>query len=281
MESETTERRLRLQVGHQYFLEGGEIVTIVDCLFNEVSIFEISFDMYLGDNGVRYFFNGTAEDPDGADLFREVGPLRLHEDVVYKTRAGESVRITDVSTDPKDVYPALGEHGGYTDWYTIDGQYLVDEPGPRDLVEVVDDPFEVLSDPPDDSDLEDPFGIFNLGEDGYGQYHAETVGPTEWDKLRHTFETTVDECLGIMQDKNHDYTSGSQDVLANFRTSEAIDIPLAKGILLRMLDKIKRVQTFAEHGDLKVVGEGFEDACNDLINYAILLKHWKVLEELE
>ena len=38
-----------------------------------------------------------------------------------------------------------------------------------------------------------------------------------------------------------------------------------------MLDKMKRLATFAHAGELKVENEGVRDACLDLLNYSILL----------
>jgi hypothetical protein len=53
--------------------------------------------------------------------------------------------------------------------------------------------------------------------------------------------------------------------------SEALGVPAAVGILLRMSDKMQRIRTFAERGELKVDGEGLEDACLDMINYSVLV----------
>jgi len=85
-------------------------------------------------------------------------------------------------------------------------------------------------------------------------------------------DETAKTCRDICKAKNHDYTNGSGDPFANFRTSEVVGIPLQIGILLRMLDKMKRIQTFVEKGELMVEGESYEDACHDLINYAFLIK---------
>lgn len=74
----------------------------------------------------------------------------------------------------------------------------------------------------------------------------------------------------IMIAKNHDYTSGSGDPFANFRASEAIGVKPELALLVRMLDKLKRMQTFAEQGQLKVKDESVQDAVIDIINYAVL-----------
>ena len=92
------------------------------------------------------------------------------------------------------------------------------------------------------------------------------------DELLQHFEDTMKACHKIMVAKNHDYAGkDSQDVLANFRSAKVINIDVGKGILLRVLDKIKRLETFIDAGELKVKGEGAQDAIQDVINYMILL----------
>jgi hypothetical protein len=83
-----------------------------------------------------------------------------------------------------------------------------------------------------------------------------------------------------MSRKNHDYTSGSGDPYANFRTAEQLGVHPAVGIMLRMGDKMQRIRTFAERGELKVDGEGLEDAVVDCINYAVLA-YGLLLEDAE
>jgi hypothetical protein len=46
----------------------------------------------------------------------------------------------------------------------------------------------------------------------------------------------------------------------------------ATGILLRVMDKIQRIKSFIEKNKLEVQGESFEDACDDIINYMVLIK---------
>ena len=84
-------------------------------------------------------------------------------------------------------------------------------------------------------------------------------------------EELCEKSRAIMEAKNHDYTSGSGDPFANFRATEAIGVKAELGILIRVLDKMQRLRTFAEQGKLLVPGEGAEDAVTDVINYMILL----------
>lgn len=80
----------------------------------------------------------------------------------------------------------------------------------------------------------------------------------------------VTEAIYLMNRKNHDYTSGSGDPYANFRTASSFGIHPAVGIVLRIGDKLQRIRTFAERGELQVDGEGLRDAVLDVINYSIL-----------
>lgn len=95
---------------------------------------------------------------------------------------------------------------------------------------------------------------------------------TPSERLLALFDGTVEKCRSIMVKKNHDYTSGSTDPLANFRTAEILGVDAGKGILIRSLDKFKRIQTFIERDNLAVDGESVEDAIEDVINYMVLLK---------
>lgn len=91
-------------------------------------------------------------------------------------------------------------------------------------------------------------------------------------ELEALHKQTSEHTRAIMRDKNHDYTDGSTDPFANFRAAELLDIDPVNGILLRMLDKVMRLKTFTNKGALHVAGESALDACDDIVNYAILIK---------
>ena len=77
-----------------------------------------------------------------------------------------------------------------------------------------------------------------------------------------------------MERKNSDYCGGktSTDALANFKTATALGLHPVTGLLLRMQDKLMRIKSFVNDGELRVTGETVEDACDDLVNYSILCK---------
>lgn len=91
------------------------------------------------------------------------------------------------------------------------------------------------------------------------------------DELFALHTSTTAACLEVMKKKNHDYTSGGS-VFANFKDSSILGIPPVMGILLRCIDKFKRIQTFCNGAQLAVEGEGVLDAIDDVINYMILAK---------
>jgi hypothetical protein len=91
------------------------------------------------------------------------------------------------------------------------------------------------------------------------------------DELFKLHEDTAKYTLEVMKKKNHDYTSGGS-VFANFKDSSILGIHPVLGIMLRCIDKFKRIQTFCIKGGLAVEGEGVLDAIDDVINYMILAK---------
>lgn len=90
---------------------------------------------------------------------------------------------------------------------------------------------------------------------------------------------TTDKCYKIFKAKNSDYACESDDALSNFRTSEVVGVPAPLGVLVRVMDKVQRIRSFATKGELQVKGESVDDAIEDIINYMILLKG--VIKDLE
>jgi len=52
---------------------------------------------------------------------------------------------------------------------------------------------------------------------------------------------------------------------------EILGITTEQGFLTRMMDKMKRIASFAEKGELQVKDESVTDTLRDLANYACLL----------
>jgi hypothetical protein len=82
----------------------------------------------------------------------------------------------------------------------------------------------------------------------------------------------------LMEKKNQDY-GADEDPFRNFRMSKLLKIKPEFGVLLRMQDKMARLVSFLERGDLKVKDESVEDSVIDLINYAVIL--YGLIQEAE
>ena len=99
----------------------------------------------------------------------------------------------------------------------------------------------------------------------------DTPGAMPLEELLELHKSTTDRCREVMKAKNHDYTCAG-GVFDNFKASEMIGVHPVLGILMRTMDKFKRIQTFITKGKLAVEGEGVLDAIDDSINYLILVK---------
>lgn len=68
-----------------------------------------------------------------------------------------------------------------------------------------------------------------------------------------------------MEKKNQDY-GANHDPFRNFREFGLL------GILVRLSDKLARIRTFTERGELSVKDESVTDTIRDGINYLILFE---------
>lgn len=96
-------------------------------------------------------------------------------------------------------------------------------------------------------------------------------GPMSLTELLKLHKDTTDACREVMRKKNHDYTCAG-GVFDNFKASTVLGVHPVIGILMRTMDKFKRIQTFVTKGTLAVEGEGVLDAIDDSINYMMLIK---------
>jgi|TARA_B100001094_G_scaffold124768_1_gene120641 hypothetical protein len=87
--------------------------------------------------------------------------------------------------------------------------------------------------------------------------------------------------IEIMKEKNHDYAGkGGEEPFANFERCEAMGVCSTEtGFLVRVVDKVSRLSTFVDAGELKVKGEAWEDAVLDIINYMILFSGFVTSKE--
>ncbi len=83
-------------------------------------------------------------------------------------------------------------------------------------------------------------------------------------------ENFFKECIDISRKKNADYTGGDNDPFANFKAVEVLGVSTSVGFLTRMMDKMKRISSFVENGQLLVKDESVTDTLQDLANYSAL-----------
>jgi hypothetical protein len=82
-----------------------------------------------------------------------------------------------------------------------------------------------------------------------------------------------ERCLSTMIAKNNDYANPehASNPFANFDASRVFGIHPAMGVLLRVQDKLKRIESFVRNGELCVSEESWMDSCEDVINYMVLM----------
>lgn len=83
------------------------------------------------------------------------------------------------------------------------------------------------------------------------------------------FGELLERMAQISKAKSHDY-SGDEDPMSNFRQCEAMGLPAWKGIVVRLTDKLSRIQNFCKKESLQVKDESVEDTLLDMANYALL-----------
>ena len=81
--------------------------------------------------------------------------------------------------------------------------------------------------------------------------------------------------LDIARRKNNDYCGVGVEVdpFKNFRISEQAGVPVEKGILVRMYDKMSRISALLSQ-DAQVNDESIQDTLADLSNYSLILSNY-------
>jgi len=94
------------------------------------------------------------------------------------------------------------------------------------------------------------------------------------------FRAILAEMLALHIKKGKDYGT-NVDIFANVRGSEELGIPAWKGVLVRSMDKVKRLCNAAKGA--KMANESVEDSWIDLANYAVIglitYKEWVASQE--
>jgi hypothetical protein len=94
-------------------------------------------------------------------------------------------------------------------------------------------------------------------------------------------ESFYRDAINILKKKNADYAN-NQDPFKNFKFSAIANIDVSKAILVRILDKLARINNLIEKGTNEVKDETVNDTIIDSINYLAILGAWLVeLKECE
>jgi len=82
------------------------------------------------------------------------------------------------------------------------------------------------------------------------------------------FYEIINKMKKTHEDKSHDY--GNEDPYANLRECEKMGIPAWHGVIIRMHDKMARMNSLCCKGELK--NESIEDTFQDMAIYAIIAR---------
>lgn len=98
------------------------------------------------------------------------------------------------------------------------------------------------------------------------------------DRRLKVFDELVTKARRVIEAKIKDY--GYRSGYEAFRSSVILGIPPMRGVLIRMLDKLIRINNLIEK-DPDVSNESLEDTIIDIVNYAALLSYLNEERQLE
>lgn len=103
---------------------------------------------------------------------------------------------------------------------------------------------------------------------------TENFLPFSGNMLLNDMAKTFEDCLNTAVRKNHDYGGSNNDPYANFRNSTIAGVPVERGILVRLMDKMSRISTLLDK-EAQVKDEAVDDTIDDAINYLAILKSYR------
>lgn len=83
------------------------------------------------------------------------------------------------------------------------------------------------------------------------------------------FYKVLKEMADLHAKKNNDYAR-KDDPLSNLRACERMGIPAWMGVLIRMTDKMSRLEQIASGNEIEIQDETIEDTLKDIANYSAL-----------
>jgi hypothetical protein len=97
---------------------------------------------------------------------------------------------------------------------------------------------------------------------------------TEYGLLEVRYADNHESIALLHASKNADYGEKDVDPYANFRKATKAGVEPWRGAVVRMFDKVSRIETYCQTGELE--NESVEDSFLDLANYALIaLSLWQ------
>lgn len=87
--------------------------------------------------------------------------------------------------------------------------------------------------------------------------------------MNQEFNDCLEELKKLHDAKNHDYATDGNPY-ENLEAVKEIGIEPWRGVVVRLMDKFKRVKNFCDKGELKVKDETIEDTFKDIAIYSTL-----------
>jgi hypothetical protein len=103
-----------------------------------------------------------------------------------------------------------------------------------------------------------------------------TAPPTKENTMLQDMSETFAKVLETVRRKNNDYsgeTAAVNDPFKNFKNSLVIGVPVEKGILVRLMDKMSRISNLLTQ-EAKVKDEAIADTIDDAISYFAILSSY-------
>jgi len=94
-----------------------------------------------------------------------------------------------------------------------------------------------------------------------------TPKPSPSQQFLTRLQARADANVQMLVRKNADYGTPDRPY-ANFEVAPLIGVSVARGMLVRMMDKLQRISNLL---DRPALNESIQDSCNDLSNYALIL----------
>lgn len=83
----------------------------------------------------------------------------------------------------------------------------------------------------------------------------------------------LDQIITTIEKKNNDYSGGDSNPFSNFKLGADLGFTpsMEHGLMLRVTDKLQRIRSYLQKGELAVPNESIYDAISDTIGYMLIL----------